>query len=81
MKLAAFRRLRDGAQDGVTVIVAKIDANGIAGIHEPVNGGGAMHRRGGATLHHGHGDGLAMSPFHDNPVLTPAEFLERVTGR
>lgn len=29
----------------------------------------------------GDGDLLAMSPFHDIPVLTPAEFLERLTGR
>ena len=29
----------------------------------------------------GDGDLLAMSPIHDIPVLTPAEFLERLTGR
>jgi len=29
----------------------------------------------------GDGDLLAMSPFHGIPVLTPAEFLERLTGR
>lgn len=29
----------------------------------------------------GDGDLLAMSPFHDIPVLTPADFLERLTGR
>lgn len=29
----------------------------------------------------GDGDLLAMSPFHDIPVLTPVDFLERLTGR
>lgn len=29
----------------------------------------------------GDGDLLAMSPFHGIPVLTPAEVLERMTGR
>jgi len=40
-----------------------------------------MHRRGGAKLHHRHGDLLAMSPFHGIPVSTPADFPERPTGR
>lgn len=62
-------------------MVEKFDANGIAGFHDRVNGGGIMDRRGGAKLHGGYGDLLAMSPFRGIPVLTPADFPERPTGR
>ncbi|MDE0256323.1 MAG: type II toxin-antitoxin system Phd/YefM family antitoxin, partial [Rhodospirillaceae bacterium] len=77
--------LRDGAQDGVSVIVAKIDASGIAGIHEPVNGGRAMHRRGGGKagvpLPQGEGDSageLALSqrnPISGTRLLARARVL------
>jgi len=73
--------LFDGTRDGVTVTVERRDATGIAGIHDRVNGGGPMHRCGGAKLHHRDGDLLAMSPFHGIPVLTPVDFWERLTGR
>ena len=95
-EMASFHSSFGDAQHGVTIIDREPDAKGIAGIDEPVNGGRAMHRRGGAKLScepagrlsaqsaggfRACGGLLAMSPFHGIPVLTPAEFLERLTGR
>ncbi len=81
LQMASFHSLFDGAEGGVAVMAERPDANGIAGFHDRVNGGGIMDRRGGAKLHRGHGDLLALSPFQGIPVPTPADFPERPTGR
>ena len=70
--MASVHRLFDGARDGVAVTVERRDAKGIAGFRDRVNDDWNRYRR---------GDILAMSPFHGIPVLTPADFLERLTRR
>ena len=72
LQTASLDSLFDGAEGGVAVMAERPDANGIAGFHDRVNGGGMMDRRGGAKLHRGRGGLLAMPPFHGIPVPTPA---------